>query len=95
MGRDLVGDGIELIGLVAEDDEVGLASHLYVGRRHSAELLSQRGRATGAGIGAEHGLSPAARQRACHVPGSDQPNSHVGKSIAGRTSPRLRETKTG
>ena len=74
--------GGELGGLVGEDDEVGALGELAVGRdRLAAELGGQRRRAAGAGVGAQHRLAPAARERARHVPGADEADLHAALTV--------------
>ena len=63
--------------LVAQDDEVGALGQLGVrGQRLAARLGGQGVGALGQRIAAEDGAAPAARQRARHVPGSDEADLH-------------------
>ena len=60
--------------------DVGALGELAVGgERLAAELVGERGGAAGAGVGAQHGLAPAARERAGHVPGADEADLHDGR----------------
>ena len=60
---------VEVVGLVAEHHKVDSLGQLAVGRDAlTAELIDERLRAPGAAVGAEHGLTPATRHRARHVP---------------------------
>ena len=59
MRGDLQRDLLELIGLVAQHDQLGRLRHLDVGGGPPAELVGQRLRAARAGIGHEHGVAPA------------------------------------
>ena len=74
---DLLGNGLELVGLVAEHDDVGALGQFAVrGNPLASQLVSQRLRAARAAVGAEHGLTPATRQRTRHVSGADESDLH-------------------
>ncbi len=77
MGGDLLGDAVELGGLVAEHHELGALGDLGVAReRLPPGLLGQRDRAGGDRIEAQHRPPPPAGERARHVACSDQSYLH-------------------
>jgi hypothetical protein len=77
----LLGDFLELRGLVAEDDQIGAVGERAVALdRLPAGLGRQLLRALGEDVGAQDGLAPSARQRAGHVPRSDKADHPVGQS---------------
>ena len=67
----------ELVGLVAQDDDVGALRDLGAGaERLAADLVGQRLRALGHDVGAQHRPTPAEREPSGHAPGADEAELH-------------------
>jgi hypothetical protein len=75
---DLGGDALQPGRLVREQHHVGVLRELGVGCGDvAAELGDERLGARPVGVVHEHGVTPAARERAGHVPRSDEPEPHI------------------
>ena len=76
-GASSAATACQLVGLVAQDDDVGALGDLGARRqRLAADLLGQRLRARGDDIGAQQRPTPAEGEPSGHAPGADEAELH-------------------
>ena len=81
MFTNLLRDSFELVGLVAEEHEIHALRELAVAvDTLAAKLVDQRLCAPRTSVGAEHGRTPATRNRARHVARAYESDLHQGEA---------------